>query len=198
MAVVSAGSLCAGAKDLPTGNYRGYNIIEINDNMRQARVHMREMSVANLFSPSRRGAIGGASWVDLNWEPPADLSGMPAKSAERRIASILAQAEEQLIAGLPKDVKELLRPLSAEMPTFGRLLLLQAARQTNDTSLLLRLLVPPRSIGELVELTELCIGSKDFAGARHHLDGFGSALKVTEPHARELRARIAAAETISK
>ena len=34
MAVVSAGSLCAGASDLPTGTFRQYNVLEIAEDFR--------------------------------------------------------------------------------------------------------------------------------------------------------------------
>ena len=197
MAVVSAGSLCAGARELPTGNYRGYNVIEIYDSMQHARVHMREMSVANLFCPSRRAAFGGASWVDLQWDSPADLGGRRAQSAQRRVASTLSRAEADLKAGLPQAAKEHLRALGPDLPTFGRQLLLEATRQTDDVPLLQQLLTPPRSIAELVELSELCILQKDFAGARHHLETFAGPLAVAEPHIEELRARIAAAEAMT-
>lgn len=197
MAVVSAGSLCAGARDLPPGTQRGYNIIEISDDMRQARVHVREMSVANLFCASRRAAFGGASWTDLQWDSPADLAGRAVQLPEQRRVAALVRAEAELKAGAPETAKELLRPFVADLQDFGRMLLMEAARQTNDRELLLGLLTPPRSIAELVERTELCIRGKDFPGARSYLDEFGGALGVTEPHLNELRLRITAAEAIA-
>ena len=96
MAVISAGSLCAGARELPTGSYRGYNIIEISDNMRQARVHMREMSVANLFCPSRRAAFGGLSWVDLQWEPPCSTLARLLRASGRCLAASSQNAIPQI------------------------------------------------------------------------------------------------------
>ena len=74
MAVIGAGSLCAGAQELPTGAHRGYNIIEIADDMLSARIHVREAyAVPNVFGPSRRPAFGGNSWTVLEWDAPADL-----------------------------------------------------------------------------------------------------------------------------
>lgn len=197
MAVVSAGSLCAGAGELPTGVQRGYNIIEIRDDMRTARVHVREMSVANLFCAARRAAFGGASWTDLEWDHPADLAGRVVPTAERRLASTLVEAEAQIKGGVPLAAKELLRPIAADLPDFGRLLLIEASRQTNDWPLLIELLTPPGAIGELIERTDLCIRSKDYPNARGGLEQFSAALGVTEPHLNELRARIAAAEAMT-
>ncbi len=190
MAVVSAGSLCAGARELPTGAQRAYNIIEIGDDMRTARVHVREMSVANLFCPSRRAAFGGASWTDMAWDSPPDLAGRPVPFAAQRLDAALLKAEAELKAGALQAVKEILSPLVADLPEYGRMLLLEAARQTSDEKLLLELLTPPRAIGELIERTELCIRNRDYLNARSGLDQFGIALGVAQPHLDELRARV--------
>jgi hypothetical protein len=196
MAIVSAGSLCAGARELPPGAHPGYNIIEIQDDMRRARVHVREMSVANLFCASRRGAFGGNSWIDLEWDPPTDVAGRLVDPAKRRLVAVLAKAEADLKAGTPLAAKELLRPIVADLPDYGRKLLIEAARQTNDRALLLELLTPPRTIADIFECTDLFIRSKDFSGARRCLDEFGSALGVSGPDLKELRMRIAAAEAM--
>jgi hypothetical protein len=197
MAVVSAGSLCAGARELPTGAHRGYNIIEIADDLRSARVHIREMSVSNLFCASRRAALGGASCVDLGWDLPADLAGRTVDISKQRRVAAVVRAEAELKAGAPAAAKELLRPIAAELPDFGRKLLLEAARQTSDRPLLAELLTPPRTIAELIERTDTCIRGKDFANARAGLDQFSSELGVAEPHLKELRASIAAAEAMT-
>jgi hypothetical protein len=197
MAVVSAGSLCAGARELPLGAQRGYNIIEIQDDMRKARVHVREMSVANLFCASRRTAFGGNSWIDMDWDPPDDLAGRFVDSAKRRTEDIVAKAEIDLKANRPFYAKKLLLPLGVELPDYGRKLLIEAVRQTNDKELLLQLLTPPRTIAELIESMDLFLLRKDFPAAHHCLDAFGSTLEVAEPQMRELRARLAAVEAMT-
>jgi hypothetical protein len=75
MAVISAGSLCAGASDLPTGTFRQYNVLEIAEDFKSVRVHVRSMSVANLFSRSQLPDFGGASFADLDWKPPQNVVG---------------------------------------------------------------------------------------------------------------------------
>lgn len=197
MALVGAGSLCAGASEIPTGAMRGYNIIEINDDLRSARVHFREMSVANLFCAARRTSLGGASFVDLTWDPPPDLAGRTVDSRAQRRAAALTKGESELKTGNPEACKKLLQPLAAELPEFGRLLLLEAARMTNDWPLLIELLTPPQTIGELVERTEACIRTRDYANAASGLNQHGANLGITETHARELRAKISAAEAMA-
>ena len=43
MAIVSAGSLCAGQRDRPTGVNRQYNVVVLSDDLGSARIHVREM-----------------------------------------------------------------------------------------------------------------------------------------------------------
>jgi predicted phosphodiesterase len=197
MALVSAGSLCAGANEIPTGAMRGYNIVEIHDDLQSARVHFREMSVANLFSAARRGALGGASFVDLKWDPPADLAGRTVDASMQRRAAMLAEGERYLKAGNPGACKKLLEPMASELPPFGRLLLLEAARRTNDQILLIKLLSPPLTIGELIERTETCILAKDYANAAEGLDRHGVDLGIIESHSREMRAKIFAGKAMT-
>jgi hypothetical protein len=72
MAIASAGSLCAGRWELPTGALRGYSIIEISDDYSSARVHVREMGFANLFTRAVLRDFSGRSHVDLTWTTPLD------------------------------------------------------------------------------------------------------------------------------
>ena len=55
MAVISAGSLCAGNKELPRGVNRQYNLIVIDNNFTHARVHVREMGDGEQFTRKRSG-----------------------------------------------------------------------------------------------------------------------------------------------
>lgn len=57
MAVVGAGSLCAGANQLPRGENRQYNLIVIEDDFVSARIHAREMGEGDQFTQKRNGAF---------------------------------------------------------------------------------------------------------------------------------------------
>jgi hypothetical protein len=155
------------------------------------------MSVSNLFCASRRAAYGGESWIDLEWDPPADLVGSVVDFTGRRMMSTMAKAEAELKAGVPLAAIQLLQPESADLPDYGRRLLIEAARQINDLALLRDLLKRPHTIAELFESTDINIRNKFFQAAYLQLDEFGSALGVSEPDIRELRARIAAAEVMT-
>lgn len=67
MVIVSSGSLTAGAKELPTGFNRQYNMLELDSSLTQVRVHIREMVTNGIFSNGRHTFMGGDSYIDLSW-----------------------------------------------------------------------------------------------------------------------------------
>ena len=198
MAVIGAGSLCAGARELPPGTFRGYNVIEIADNMQSARVHVREANVANLFSRSHRPAFGGNSWTLLDWNPPADLMGRVPDRATERVRAAIESAEEAVQRGRMAEAVGHLQPIATDLPDFGRKLLREAARAIDNRPLLIDLLTPPKAIAELFELTEVYINSHEFERARSALSDYATQLGLPEPNMRELQDRIDAGEIIAR
>lgn len=127
MAVVSAGSLCAGARELPTGARRGYSVIEIGDDYDQARVHVREMAFANLFSRANLAAFEGKSFVDLKWTRPVDAGGRPETPELDKLTSVILAAEASLNAGeTPAAVLSVLQQEGAAALPYGRRLITMA------------------------------------------------------------------------
>jgi Calcineurin-like phosphoesterase len=55
MAVVSAGSVCAGSRELPRGINRQYNVLVLEDEFQTARVHVREMTNGGHFAQKTSG-----------------------------------------------------------------------------------------------------------------------------------------------
>ncbi|MCY4150506.1 MAG: metallophosphoesterase, partial [Gammaproteobacteria bacterium] len=68
MAVVGAGSLCAGVGQLPRGQNRQYNLIVIEDEFDRARVHVREMGDGGQFTGKRSGAFLDG-YAEVSWSP---------------------------------------------------------------------------------------------------------------------------------
>jgi hypothetical protein len=198
MAIIGAGSLCAGARELPPGSHRGYNIIEIADDMRSARIHVREASVANLFARSPRPAFGGNSWTTLNWETPPDLMGRPVDYSRQKIAAALEVAEIAIRQDRPKDCIMVLRSLGEDIPTYGRQLLIDAAKKLNDRITLIDVLTPPRTIGELIDLFNVTTASRQFPQARTVLSRYSIDLALPDAMLRELHSRLDAEEAMAK
>jgi hypothetical protein len=154
MAVTSAGSLCAGRRELPTGARRGYSIIEINDDYRSARVHVREMQVANLFSRASLPTFGGRSFVDLEWTVPLDAGGRPENAGRDKLAAALGRAEIALYEkNDAPEALELLQNAGAGNDPYGRKLMVEAALEIGPSKLI-EVVAEPGSIEELVAVVD--------------------------------------------
>lgn len=150
IAVISAGSLCAGSRELPRGVNRQYNLIVINDDHSGARLHVREMVEGNQFAPKRTGAFM-EGLVNVDWQPPLDLAGRPLKSdaeAERRAVD---RAEAALAQRDPVAALKALRHIDLR-PGYARQLALKAAAEAGDWERVLEIADPKASATEAVQL----------------------------------------------
>ena len=125
MAVVSAGSLCAGSNELPRGVNRQYNLIVIDDDFRRGRVHVREMVEGGQFTRKTNGPFM-LGHVDLNWQPSVDAVGRPLRTdADNEWRSVLA-AEDALKSGNPKEALRLLAGVDKGVGSHARRIALEA------------------------------------------------------------------------
>jgi len=185
--VVSAGSLCAGRRELPTGVNRQYNVLEIADDYDSLRVHVREMSVATVFAPAQRAEFGGRGWMDVALDPPLRASG-PTSTASQDVRVL--RAEKLFHDKRPAEALDLLRSVDIAEPGYARTLAYEAAQAAGDTDFIVRLLHPPLSVNELVSLTATLIEVGDLDQAESVLSEFTSAVGLTQPVERDLRAAI--------
>jgi hypothetical protein len=191
MAVVSAGSLCAGTRELPTGARRGYSLVVVEDDYQHARVHVREMAVANLFSRAHLSAFGGRSFADLEWTTPVDAGGRP-DDRDRDAPEIVIRAAERELMELknPLAAVTLLRTSEAANSPFGRQLLLEAADVASDWALVEELTSNPQSIGELLLGIDAVLKRKDFDEAESRLNVHSGRLNFSGAALQDLQHRI--------
>lgn len=162
MAVVSAGSLCAGPRELPTGVNRQYNILEFDDNYSSVRVHIREMAVATVFAQSRRPEFGGKSFVDIDLRAPL---GWSSRSADARQAKIIFAAESAIASGTPSEAVSLLRPLPIHPNSYARNLRLKALEQARAWEELTTVFPQPQTAAELTSIVTAFVNLKRFSDA---------------------------------
>ncbi len=198
MAVISAGSLCAGATDLPVGTHRQYNILEIAEGFCSVRTHVRAMAVANLFSPGRLMEFGGASYADLNWEQPHNAVGHAINTQAVRTRALINEAEAAVKTGNPAQVVAILRSLELPAGSYERQLYLSAATDVQKWDGILEVTSPPATIGELVQRFEAFSRLGDPDSAIDALDQFSQQLQLPEPLESELRLRASAQEAIRR
>ena len=164
MLVVGAGSLAVGDRDLPMGERRQFNLVEIDTTAAAATVHVRGMSPAGVFTGMHRDDFGGQTFLRCplpsgrgSESPPvtfAPLDDAIAALGHKRYDEALS-----LVAKLPPDQSAQKRTLRIEA--------LRALGRQNE---LIEALTPPHKIREVVELVALLLdaGRLDDAARQLH------------------------------
>ena len=155
MAVVSAGSLCAGPKELPTGFFRQYNIIEVSDDLKTARVHVRQMETAHLFSGCHMTSVGGKTFHDISWSDSVLAAPAHTKAGEPP-AKVVIDAEHALRTGDPALASQILSEWMPSLRGFARSIFVRACVEASEWEVLIARLGAPQSIEELTALIEAC------------------------------------------
>ena len=168
MAVIGAGSLCAGSIELPTGVNRQYNLIQLNDDLASARVHIREMVVARVFAPAIRAELGGKGYVDLTWDSES-FRRQAALAFVTGRANAVATAEQAWKERKPNEAKEILLRLTGPAEPYQRTLLLGVLEDAKDWEALVTHFGEPVNIAELTLLVRAHVERDSFGLARPKL-----------------------------
>lgn len=132
MAVISAGSLCAGPAELPTGVNRQYNVLEISDDCSSVRVHVREMAIGNVFAPARRAEFGAQSYIDIPLGKPLSAAFPHRNSNE----SLIFDAEGAISEGNPQRALELLNRVATPSGSYARSLAIKAGTVAKEWTII--------------------------------------------------------------
>ncbi len=185
MAVVRTGSLCAGQRELPIGINRQYNIIELRDNFRCARIHVREMTVGAQFSPNKRAEFGGQSYVDVAWSPPADVLGRSIDVTAMRIRNQILESENAFKSNNFERAISLLESIKP-LVGHGRRILIDAAVHAKKWRVIIDHLKIPESINDLVMLVTANGELRLYDPARNALAIYGPRLGLPDATRKDL------------
>ena len=170
MAIVSAGSLCAGRNDLPPGRLRGFNFVSIDHPARQARVFVRAMDLEARARPEY-AFNGGSAQRALTWSPPRTTGAA---------ASILRQAVLSAEAAInthdPRTAASILLPVSASLDSYGRSLLFDSLIATSDVEALLRLFDSSATQEEAIRMIVTCLSAGRHETAEHLLTSYAGVI----------------------
>lgn len=146
--IVSAGTLCAGPRNLRAGIPRSYNIVELRTDDWTGRLHQREMVNGDFTLPVwGPGYFAGtdASYVNFNLCKP-----LAPRSADLDDKLVLEMAERLVGTGQFREAVNVLDRVR-DLP-LARPLLAEALDQLGDTVLIMVRLWPPLSARETVIL----------------------------------------------
>jgi hypothetical protein len=182
MIIFSAGTLCAGPKELPSGRPRSYNVIEINLETVKGRLHIRAMSNDNFNIPvwaTHTLAGSGKSCIEFSVpnHKPND------KSSEQ--ASRISEAESLLQSKKPNDAIDLLKPL-VQLNSAAHVLYTDALHDAERWALLCQHLDLPQTIREIIYKYDALEELNDRAGIRRWLE-LPIVIESTDPSVIELR-----------
>ena len=189
MAVISAGSLCAGREQLPLGTHRQYNIVEIESDFTSVCTHVRAMAVANVFSRATVPEFGGVSYMRLPLTPTKDAAGQVVNIPERRRDRAIRVAEAKAKSGQSESALQTLRQIPLPSGTYERQLYLDTAEQANDWHTIVAATDPPTSIPELVSRVNAQCKLKDHEGATHSINNHSETLGLPDTIKADLHKR---------
>ena len=157
MAVVSAGSLCAGAKDLPRGTNRQYNVVVVSDDYTEARIHVREVTRGNHFAASL-GASGFANGVaQLRLTGVVTNGKRELDVASVRNSKLIIEAERKLREGQSDVALEILEEVGWEDEPYARDLFIHAAEGSGQWEKVTSALAEPATADERIKVMEALI-----------------------------------------
>lgn len=151
MAVVGAGSLCAGSKELPRGVNRQYNVIVLDDELQSVRVHAREMVEGDQFTRKSNGQFA-QGYVEVRLQQSADAMGRPVVAHDRNVRRAVSNAEAAFHEGRFGPALDLLRQLDLSETGYARKLAVDAAIRLEEWSFVANVLSKPLSPEESVLL----------------------------------------------
>ena len=194
MKVISAGSLCAGALELPRGVNRQYNVLVINDDLRQAKLHVRELVQGEQFSCKYGGAFMNG-YTELEWEPRTNAIGYVIKSSEINERELILKAESEFRSNRPVEALKLLKDIAVPADSHARQIALQAAIATDDPKIIANIIHEPTSNDEAVYLAiaHIRVGKPELA--KRVLDAWPN---IEVSIRRDIEARIKAAKIMGK
>ena len=190
MAVVGAGSLCAGDDDLPHAVNRQYNVIQIDGNHRRAEVHVREVTSANQFGQTRDHAFAPHGFKTVEWGSTKDLAGRPVDPRPARERNVVLKAEAALKAGDSMRAINLLERVDCAPGTYPRSLFLQALSRSHQRERVIEFFDPPANVEELICLVEALRANGRPNVARETLDIHKDELALDRATEDEVRARL--------
>jgi hypothetical protein len=193
IALVSSGSLCAGARELPPGVNRQYNVLMLSDDLAGGRVHIREMAVSTIFAAARRPEFGGSSFVDLAWGP------IDAESALRaRHTALVIDAETAINTGDYVAALAALDSLDKPLDAYANDLVIEALRRGGLWDQIRQRFPTPASVPELVLAVGAALQLRDWTHAEDLLDHFAQDLGLPSVEEGALRARLTAMRSLSQ
>jgi hypothetical protein len=188
MALISAGSLCVGPRELPPGVHRQYSVLDLQPSRNVVRVHIREAIGPLIYAESKRIELGNKDSVELSWTTTSTSRPRMTEETEMLDEAFRAYAEKDL-----EKAAQILAGLSVGSGP-GRALKIQVLTDLERRSELIDLLQEPRSADELMVLIEAVCGVRSYQRARDVLREGSERFGLSPDISAQIEAKIDVAE----
>ncbi|QXU42802.1 metallophosphoesterase [Pedobacter sp. D749] len=178
MTFVSAGSLCAGRYDLPSGYRRQYNILEIADNFQGVTVHVREMTFGNMFTAAALVENAGRSFIELSLPIGAIDKHTIQVDQARQVRQLTSYAEALIKSGKFEEALAILEGMEIEPASYQKELLLEAWEKLGKWINIITSMDNIQSISDLMLRVNAQIQLDDFAGAEVTVEQYAAAVEL--------------------
>ena len=163
MAVIGSGSLSFREQDLPTGELRQYNIVNVDPESESLTVHFRSMSPNGVFMGSHRDDFGGNTYATLGLPPSPSRPNPPTEN------QLLDEAASAVAAGEFVTALSLVERLGNKRPRETRQIEIEAYAGLEMDEELLVLLASPQTVGEAVMAISTLLNTQQFGEAESRL-----------------------------
>ena len=151
MAIVGAGSLAVGNSELPEGERRQFNVVDLDCENGSITVHVRAMSSFGVFAKSHRDDFGGKSYRRL----PLPPSRRPSKTPSTAI--VLDQAATALATQEYHQALDLADKIATSLPHQTRQIRMSALEGLGQIKEVIGILDPPLNEAEAIKVVSLML-----------------------------------------
>ena len=189
MVVVAGGSIAVGDSELPMGEQRQFNVVNIDPDSGSITVHVRAMSHAGVFTGSHRDDFGGNTFIQLDL--PLSPSRPRIDTATRRLDDAMTAAS----AGQYEEALDLIAGVDSSNYGTIRLISIKALDGLGRRDELIELLDPPQNLDETIRVITLLVDQGSYDEASSKLESAREL--VGQPLYNDLTEFIAATRMIS-
>ena len=150
MVLISAGTLCAGSSEIPSGERRAYNILELAPLQLTAKLHQRRMqnqTSGNIIWGCGRFSLTNSSYVSFKVQSPPEREDMKVDH------HVLGEAEAHMRCKAFAAAVALLKPMAAAS-ALAKKMLWDCYVELGDTNSIVADFYPPSSASEIISMTE--------------------------------------------
>lgn len=157
--VVSAGTLCAGPEEIPTGQARAYNILELDPKARKATLHQRKMhnnSFGNVIWGPGQFSSTNQGYIKFEVQSPIERNHMAEDT------KIIGSAEALLRTGKAREAADLVKVIAGNN-ALAKKILWDCYVDLEDHKAMISEFYPPSTPAEIVHVADALWGEGERA-----------------------------------